>query len=290
MIALGFGRDEKTKTIASYCAEHGCSKLVVIAKDGIDTPVDFAGEVKRVPFHDSDKYKWFYPLLQWIDSRTLIVLDECLRLQNRYDIKYNCFRHYLQQTTHQLIFQYLPIIDTIEDFMVLFDLDTRSRWKRERFRPELLDEVDLRVNSIDVRFHRVHVPSNGDLLAAYDREKKRLFDTIGLKDPHTIPRNLYLIPGKAKLSCVDPFRHYLGRNNRFKFDRLQRYKEKQYPSVPYAVFEFCHNFIDFSDVVTLSGQSDFDVLTTNLRVDAWYLSRFQQWTQRIQDAYAAIHR
>ena len=67
------------------------------------------------------QYKFYYRLLQEIGKDTLLVVNECLRMQNRYDLTYNCLRLFLQQTPHALVFQYLPIIDTIADFMVLFD-------------------------------------------------------------------------------------------------------------------------------------------------------------------------
>lgn len=290
MIALGTTVTEKSAMIDRYCAEHDIQKLAIINWPPVVTPTTFDGEIRRAPFHDSDKYEWFYPFLTWTDAKTLIVFDECLRLQNRYDIKYNCFRHYLQLTTHQIIFQHLPIIDTVQDFMILFDLDTRSRWKREKFRPDLLSEADIRVQSVDIVLDAIPVVANAKLQAAYDYERDQLFASIGLRDPHTIPRNLYLMSGKAKLAHIDPSRHYIGRNNRFKLPKLATFKEDAYPDTPYTVFEFCHNFIDFIDFLSLSRQVSLDVLVANLKVDQWYFERYVAWAGRVRDAYAAIQR
>ena len=69
---------------------------------------------------------------------------------------------------------------------------------------------------IAIEIAGVAVETNAKLRMAYAQNKRKLIDRIGLKDPHTIPRNLYLMSGKAKLSHVMGERNYIGRNNRFK--------------------------------------------------------------------------
>lgn len=129
MIVIGYPDSEKTAVVADYVQRHGIEKLVQISGGGARNVFAFDGPVRRAPFEDSAKYENFYPFLQMIDGRTLVVLDECLRLQNRHDIKYNCFRHYVAQTKHQIVFQRFPLIDTIDDFMILFDLDYSLSWE-----------------------------------------------------------------------------------------------------------------------------------------------------------------
>jgi len=166
---------------------------------------------------------------------------------------------------------------------VLFDFDTRSRWKREKVDGELLREVTLRVVAVPVELHPVHVPIDAKTAAAYARERAKLFAEVRGdvdKDPHVIPRNLLLISGKAKLQHMDHGHRYVGRNNRYKLPGLETYREAVGPG-PRVVFELCHNFLDFADLLTVSRQHAVDVLVADTKADRWYFDRFIAWTERL---------
>lgn len=287
MIHLGLLPVEKTGIIRDYCGTHEITKTVVLSpeKFSIDPGVA-AAEV--IDWPEIIMYRTFYRLLQEIDARTLVVVNECLRTQNRHDLTYNCIRHFLNQAGHVLVFQWLPLIDSIEDFMILFDFDTGSRWKRERFDEGLLGECQMAVTPQRPQLEAVLVTADAKTRAIYRQQKQRLFADLGNRDPHTLPRNLYLISGKAKLSHVQPFTWHVGRNTRLKLDQFQTYKEPAYPHSPYTVFELPHNFIDFADFLALAGQTAAPVLVADLPVDQWYFERYSQWTQRIEDAYANL--
>jgi len=286
VICLGLNASQKDAKVARYCADHGIKKVFVLTPEKFRPA--FSVEAEHIEWAQIIQYKFFYRLLQEIDGSTLIVVNECLRTQNRYDLTYNCIRHFLSQTTHQLVFQYLPIIDSPDDFMILFDLDTRSQWKREKLRAELLPHCKVEVAEVPLVLRAVSVETDAKTQAAYVREKRKLIDGIGLKDPHTIPRNLYLMSGKAKLAHVIAGAAYVGRNNRFGIDGLRTFKDEAFPPAS-TVFELCHNFIDFSDFLALSRQTEIDVLVADLKVDAWYFDRYQAWLQRVRDAYAVLH-
>lgn len=286
MIYLGLDNSEKDARIAAYCASHGIEKVVILSPSKFRFTCSFADH-EQIEWAEIIQYKFFYRLVQEINPKTLVVVNECLRTQNRHDLTYNCIRHFLGQTRHQLVFQYLPMIDSIEDFMILFDFDTRSQWKREKFSTKRLIESQIQFAPVCPSFNAVSVDTSNQLKATYEREKEKLIAGIGLKDPHTIPRNLYLLGGKAKLAAVGDGWH-VGRNNRFKLEQMQTYKEDVYSNAPYTVFELCHNFIDFADFMALSQQSSFDVLMTELKVDHWYLQRYREWGERLRNAYANL--
>lgn len=293
MIVLGADIKEKNQIIFDYCQRHLIKKTVILSPRKFFFECDVHSET--VEWADIIEYPFFYRLLQEIDSQTLVVVNECLRLQNRHDLTYNCIRHYLNRTGHQIVFQYLPMIDELQDFMTLVDFDTQSAWKRERFYPGLLDSLKLEIKPIRYRFNPIEIKVSEKLQAEYLQEKRKLIENLGLKDPHTVPRNLYLLGGKAKLSAVNKgyslFNEnhvtYIGRNNRFKIEEFQTYKEDHYQK-NYTVFEFPHNFIDFSTFGTLSKQTEFDVLVTDLKVEKWYLERYQNWSERIENAYTSL--
>lgn len=294
MIYLGLSNKEKATAIERYCEEYNIQKIFVLAPAKFKTAFD--GNIEHVEWAEIIQYKFFYRLLQEIGRDTLVVIDECLRTQNRHDLTYNCVRHFLNQTTHKLIFQYLPIIQHAEDFMVLFDFETRSKWKREKISRGLLCEAEISVLEQPIMLKPIAIQTDEATKAYYTKEKERLIRSLGLKDPHTIPRNLYLLSGKAKRAwtesqgaslCANATRHYVGRNNRFKIPTLRTYKELRYPG-RYTVFEFCHNILDFVDFLSLSKQTEIDILVSDLRVDAWYFNRYQEWTQNLQNAYSII--
>lgn len=285
MIRIGMNNAQKLQCVTDYCIAHDIKKVFLLSPERFVFSCDVA-DCELIEWSQIIEYKPFYRLLQEIDNSTLVVVNECLRTQNRHDLTYNCIRHFLNQTRHQIVFQYLPLIDDFADFMILLDFDTRSRWKRTTFNRSMLSDVDISITPAAPMFSAVPVTTTSQLIASYKKEKRKLIDDIGLKDPHTIPRNLLLLAGKAKAAHVGD-RWLVGRNNRFKLDRLLTFGEPAYPD-GCSVFEFCHNFVDFAGFLALSRQTDIPVLLTDLKVDHWYFDRYTAWSQRIQDAYAAI--
>jgi hypothetical protein len=175
--------------------------------------------------------------------------------------------------------------------MILFDFDTNSRWKREKFSIELLKECTVYTEGYVPFLNPIDVQSSPLTQAKYESEKAKLFKQIEaeMKDPHAIPRNLYLLSGKDKLLKVDRNHAYIGRNNRFKIERMQTYKEVSYSQSPYTVFEFPHNYIDFVDFLSLSRQTSIDVLRGDLKVENYYWTRYQEWLKNLKDAQTSIH-
>lgn len=290
MILLGLDDAAKDAEIARYCAEHAIRKVFILSPAKYRRPCSIEAH-EHIEWAEIILYKFYYRLLQEIDGATLLVVNECLRTQNRHELTYNCMRLFLAQTPHRLVFQHLPIIDTWDDFAILFDFDTNSRWKREKIGTELLHEATVRVARVPLEIHAVPAVVDAKTKATYAKEKDALLAEVRSdpgKDPHNIPRNLYLVGGKAKLSHVEPARAYVGRNTRFRIQGLTTYKEPGYPCAPYVVFELPHNFIDMNDFLALSGQTRLDVLVADLPVDRWYLDRYQAWAGRLRDAYATL--
>lgn len=287
MICLGLNDGEKAARIARYAADHGVSSIVVLSPARFKFSYDLPVPGEWIEWAEIIQYKFYYRLLQEIGRDSLVVVNECLRTQNRHDLTYNCMRLFIAQAGHVLVFQYLPLIDKADDFAILFDFDTQSRWKREPFAKLPLQEATIEAVDVPVRLRAIPVATDAKTRAAYAAEKRNLIDGIGLRDPHTIPRQLHLVGGRTKLAHVEAGRAYVGRNDRFKAG-VEPYKADAYQRTPYTIFEWPHNFIDFADFVALSGQSSFDALMTDLKVDGWYFDRYVEWTNRIRDAQAIL--
>lgn len=300
-IYIGYTEAEKRSIIAEYQKAHDISKTVVIAPNRFPLVIPFADQIG---YTDVIMYVTFYRLLQEINQGTLIVLNECLRTQNRYDLAYNCIRNYLNQTGHVLVFQTLPQIDTQEDFMILFDFSTGSRWKRMKFDPALiLDKAEVHVRPLPLDFRRIDVPTREETKRRYEEEKFQRFSALGAKDPHTLPRNLYLVGEKDKLAYItakqpairaaqpslfasdEPV--YVGRKSHAGRSNILTYDDVQ-PGGAYTIIELPHRFIDYCDFVSYTGQAESDVLVADLKVDAWYFSRYQAWRNRVHDTYASL--
>lgn len=302
MIHIGANDTTKSSVVASYLEEHGIRKVYVLSPERFRP--SFASEKMEDPSVQGDgrpglfidwsniiQYRYFYKLMQEVDSTTLLVVNECLRTQSRHDLTYNCIRNFRNQTPHILVFQHLPLIDTIEDFMTLFDFETKSQWRREPFQPDLLRESRIAVTAVPLEIVPVRVSVDDKVRAAYAKEKADLLAEVRGdpdKDPHQIPRNLMLVSGRAKVPHVDHARRYVGRNNRFKLSNLETYRDAKAPGER-VVFELPHNFVEMSDLLTVSRQHRIEVLVADTKAEDWYLRRFQDWVQRVRDAQAALH-
>lgn len=300
-IYIGLDEAEKEPIVRQYAAEHGIRNTVVISP--AQRPLVLKG-ADNVEWAETIMYRTFYRLLQEIQDDTLIVLSEPLRTQNRYELTYNCIRNFLNQTRHQLIFQHLPQIDTCDDFMILFDFDTRSRWKRRSWDIDLVrDNTQVLARPVSVEFIRIDVPTAPATKARYRRERERLFTELGKRDPHTIPRNLYLIGGKDKVAYIDSLGTaeqpslfidsspalYVARNQRLNRPNVATYAQvKSRPAGPAAVVEFPHRFIDFSDFIWRTRQTSFPVLVADLKIDHWYFDRYTAWKERIDEIHASL--
>lgn len=284
------GNQNKQEIINDYIKKNNIQKVFILSPKKFYFDYDKA----FIEWNDIIMYKTFYRLLQEIDRNTLIIINECLRKQNRYNLTYNCIRHFLNQTNHQIIFQYIPIIEKFEDFFIIFDFDTKTKWKGRKEK-ELLKEITINKNIIDIRLNKIEIKTDNNFKEKYNKEKNKLINNIGLKEPDTIPRNLYLLSGKSKLQYINQSgffintknTFYIGRNNRFKINNFQTFKEKEYKE-KYIIFELCHNFIDFIDFLSLSKQNVFDVLCADVKIDYWYFERYNNWIKELNNVYSIL--
>lgn len=290
MIFLGLDQVRKDEAVTKYCAEHGIKKAFVFSparfKTSFSVPM-----MEHVEWSDIIRYVHYYRILEETGKDTLLVINECMRTRDRNDLTYNCLRNFINQTPHVLVFQYLPLIDTIEDFMILFDFVTRSRWKRCGFDRKLLKEARIHIKPVDVGFKELPVAVDERTMTAYAKERERLFDEVRgnpEKDAHVIPRNLHLIGGKVKASVVTGDRALVGRNNRFKMQKFETYRQVS-SFGDRIVFEFCHDFSVFSDFLFAARPSaPIDVLVADTKADRWYFDRYRAWSERIRDAQAML--
>lgn len=292
MIYLSHNNSQKIQIITDYCINNNIEQVVLFSpkkfKFEYNTDIPF----QYVEYNEIIQYSFFYRLLREITPKTLLIVNECLRTQNRNDLTYNCLRHYLNQSKEVLVFQSFPLIDDVENFMVLFDFSTQSKWKLHKFNPSLiLNETNVVKNKTTAfNMNCVEVPVSIQTTKKYNSERIKLFDEIenSQKDPHIIPRTLYQISWKDKLYGVDFDDHCIGRNTRFGISNLETYKSDSYTYSNYTVLDFPHNRIDFTDFLTLSNCDNFKYITLDLKVEKFYLDLYNKLKTQIEYAYTSL--
>jgi len=285
MIHLGLSRNEKRRRVAARVEREHPARVVCFSPPRFRLELDVPVPVEYVAWDEIILYKFFYRLLQEIDGSTLVVVNECLRTTNRADLTYNCLRNYLTRTERPLVFSRFPALESPDDFMILVDFDTRSRWRRSRI-DELGEAVNVELVEAAPDLRAVPVVTDAVTRTKYAAQKRALIDGIGAKDPHTIPRQLHLLGGKHKASAATEIGGlWVGRNGRLKVPGFACYDEANERR---QVLEFCHSYRDWADYLTASEATQLTALVSDLRADSWYLERYQQWTEMQRNAYAAI--
>jgi len=285
VIHLGLGGEEKRERISERVRSGDVDRVVVVYPRRHPLDLEFSVPVEYVEWDDVIRYVFFYRLLQEITPRTLLVLNEPLRSAERSCLHYNCLRNYLTRTEQQIVFSRFPALESPEDFMILVDLDTRSRWRRSRL-SDLGEQLRVEAADVAPTMFRIDVVTDAKTRAQYEAEKRRIIDNIGAKDPHTIPRQLHLVGGKQKADVARAHGGlWVGRNARLKVPGFATYEQALEPR---QVLEFCHSFRDWADYLTASGATEVTSLVSDLKVDAWYFERAQRWSEMQHDAHAAI--
>lgn len=277
MIVLGADAFTKDATIATRAAGR---RIFYVG------PRCIKSEGDSIRFDDAILYRHFYRWLRDIDAASLLVIDEPLRGTDRGTLHLNCIRHYAAQAGETLVFSYLPIIEQVEDYMILFDLATKSRWRKSAMKDASLSEVELVVHERRIASAPRFAPVDSATQDRLVRTKRTLVDNIGSADPHTIPRTLYLETGRARAAIIAAGEALVGRNNRLRLPDFTVYRDAD--ARKRTVFEFAHSQLTMCDWLAQTRQETVPVLVADARVDRWYLERFDAWTRRLADAYAAL--
>lgn len=191
------GEHDKARIVNEYLSSNEIEKVYII---GDDLDIDFENK-ETVKFSDTIMYKYFYRLLQEINKKSLIILNECLKKQNRYDLTYNCIRRYVLQTDHRLIFNYYPIIKNQEDFMTLYDMLQNNPFLKEPYK-YISKFENVEVGKVVFEVHKTDIVLPSECETQYEEEKEKLINSVN-KDPDIIPRGLLRFSEKKKPKGYD---------------------------------------------------------------------------------------
>lgn len=301
MIRIGLNIEEKRKVIQDLLNSYGdVDRIYVFHGDKEAPQMDFDGyETIYTPYQETEMYRTFYPLLGTpyqgqnipaITDKSLLVVDEFLVTKNRSDLKYNCTKHYLRVSPRHAVFNYYPLTDEENDFMILMDMDQPDIFKGKGFDPDLLKQVDLdgkrRLPEIGIETIEITERDRDQ----YEKKKEKLFDDLGQGDPDTIPRNLALTAGNMKKKAVKDDRTYVARNSRIKRDNVFPYPKAPENSTFYII-DMHYQLKDFEQFLRSSKPEELIYISTGLPVDNVFNDILTSWYDTMEGFYekADIH-
>lgn len=180
------GDVDKIGIIKNYISNNSIKKIFVIG-DALDLD-ELNVEYECVKFSDTIMYVYFYRLLQEVNGDSLIVLNECLRKQNRYDLTYNCIKRYVIQTKHRLVFNYYPIIKEEKDFMILYDMLMDNPFLKEKY--EYVTKFEnVTIGNVEFSVHKTDITIDAKYVEQYAEKKEEIIGQVK-KDANIIPRRL----------------------------------------------------------------------------------------------------
>lgn len=284
MIRIGLNKRDKQKVVNEALSKNNIKKAFCFyfKKFPIKFKVDC--DIEYIEYSNIEMYKYFYRLLEEIDNNSLIIIDECMRTQNRSELIYNCAHHYLNQTEHKIIFEHFPIIEDKNDFMILLDFLNKGKYKGKSFDYIYLHNEDIKIKKHKIKLNTINVEITDSDLEKYTKKKEYLFDNLGNKDPDTIPRNLQLFAGNLKKKAVENKKIYVARNKRFKLDNVYSYDEIVSKG-EYILIDTHYRRLNMNDFLKTTGMNKIEYLSTTLSIDNVIISEFSKWKARLDAIY-----
>lgn len=194
------GEQDKEGIIKDYIKNNDIEKVYVFG-DKLDFDLPIKSEC--IKYADTIKYKYFYRLLQEINKKSLIVFNECLKNNNRYNLNYNCLRRYVLQTNNVLIFNYYPIIREEKDFMILYDMIQNNPFLKEKY--EYVTKFKgVTLGKFDFIVNKTEITVDDEYVTEYEKKKEEVIKQVR-KDADIIPRRLLKYSESVNKKYVNKF-------------------------------------------------------------------------------------
>lgn len=289
MIRIGLTSEQKIECLNKYLAKHSEIKEVIIfssEKFFLDlSKAKFEVNIRQIGYQETIMYRTFYPLLEEINDTYLLVMNECMRTDNRSDLHYNCIAKYTNQTPHRAVFEWFPIVSELKDFMILLDFSNSQKYKGLSLSEVDLDAEDVLCVPRKISLSTIDVELPPNAQEEYEQEKEKLFDNIGNKNPDTIPRQLHIWTGQFKKSYILATKQYVARNSRFKSKNVTTFKDAE-KRKKYILLDIPHRRLDFNDFLRQTEQTELAYISTGFGVDKAYIAEFNEWERKVERFYA----
>ena len=284
MIRIGLNDLQKQEEIKRYVSQHDIKNVIVFSPEKMFMELpDLDIPIRQIGYNEIIMYRTFFPLLEEIDEKYLLVANELMRDKNRNCLTYNCYAKYTNQTQNRIAFNYLPIIESRKDIMILIDFINSQAQKGFGMADIDLGEYDIQCIRRNYSIDTISIPLPNGAAKEYEAEKERLFDGLGNKDPDTIPRQLHIWTGKFKKPFLDDGERYIARNKRIK--GIEVFKNA-IPGQDYILIDIPFRRLDFNDFLRASQQENIRYLSTMFPVDNVYINAFEDWAKEVKSVYA----
>lgn len=287
MIRIGFGIRQKEKIVNDYIEEHGIKQIFVLYAREQEQKLRFSMDYEAIEYDEWEMYRTFYPMIEKVDSDTLIVVNDALRTTVYQDLKVNCATVWLNQTSHRIIFNAFPFIESKEDFRILQKMDQGTKWVDE-FDYIHLQTQDILVKPFRVKIDTIFVRTDEKQKEKYEKTKEKIASEIensASKDPNILPRKLQLLAGDFKKEAIEEDKQYIARNGRFKRDNVDTFKN--YDKIKdYIFIDFPTTRKELVDFLMQSKDSKIKYIATDLSIDNFLLGDFAEWKARLDAFYA----
>ena len=193
------GEIDKQKIINDFLKNNEINKIFVI---GDELDINFENK-EYIKFIDVIKYKYYFHLLQEINKKSLVILNECLKKKNRYELSYNCIRHYCKQSGNVIIFNFLPLINKEKEFAILYDMIQINPFWKGKYE-YITDFSNVFCGEINFDFNVTEIKIDEHCLDLYEKEKEKLFLQVK-RDVEIVPRRLLKFSEKINKKYVKDF-------------------------------------------------------------------------------------
>lgn len=157
-------------------------------------------DAETITFKESIMYKYYFRWLSELNKDCVLVLNNILRKVQRTCLEYNCIRYYAKQAGSVIVFSDFPLIQSKDDFMILYDMiQPDPFWKRHYEEVNIFENVSM--NCI-VNVNKTDVILSEKIVQGYEEAKEAAINAVK-KDADIIPRRLLKYAEKAKKGNFD---------------------------------------------------------------------------------------
>lgn len=286
LIRIGLNEKQKQNEIMTYVKNNSIKNVIVFSPEKIFMELpELEVPIRQIGYKEIIMYRTFFPLLEEIDKDYLLVANELMRDVNRNCLTYNCYAKYTNQTLHRIVFNFHPIISSSKDIMILVDFDNSQKNKGLGLADISLGGYDIQCVQKKYNLNVLKIPLPEGAVKEYEEEKERLFDSLGNKNPDTIPRNLHIWTGKYKAVFINDTEFYIARNQRFKKPNVSVFKNAE-AGRHYTLLDFPVRQIELNDFLRTTEQENLKYMSTGLNIDNVYTSTFNNWIKEVENIYA----
>lgn len=165
---------------------------------------------ETIAFKDAILYKYYYKWLSELNNDCCLILNNVLKKRQRNCLEYNCIRYYCKQAGEVIVFSDFPIIESQDDFLILYDMIQTDPFRKEKF--ENIDTFENVFFNLNISVIKTDITLEEKLVKKYKELKEKTIKEVK-KDPDIIPRRLLKFSEKC--------------NSRYgEFDKLTELKTK----------------------------------------------------------------